>query len=79
VLKVQAEFGEANTKEEGSVARVGAEVYGTRPDEAGALKLPANGLDDALKALDAVLAPPAPPAPAPSAPAPATVTPEKKP
>lgn len=77
-ITVQAEFGEAKTKEDASVIRVGAEVFGTRPDEAGALKLPAGVFDDALKALDAVLAPPAPAAAPTTAPAAPAAPPEKK-
>lgn len=63
VLKVKASFDEAKT-EEASIGRAGAEAFGTRADEPGALKLTASAVDDALKALDALIAPPSA-APAP--------------
>jgi hypothetical protein len=78
VLKVSAEFDESK-KEEASIGRAGADAFGSRADEAGAMKLLGSAVDDAVKALDAVLAPPAPPAPTTPA-APATgAPPEKKP
>lgn len=71
VLKVKASFDEAKT-EDAALGRAGADAFGTRVDEAGALKIPGTALDEVLKALDAVLAPPAPAAPpagqAPAAP-----------
>jgi hypothetical protein len=57
VLKVKASFDEAKT-EEASIGRAGAEAFGTRADEPGALKLPATAVDEVLKALDALIAPP---------------------
>ena len=62
VLKVKASFDEAKT-EEGAIGRAGADAFGTRPDEAGAMQLPTADVDAALAALDAALAPP-PTAPA---------------
>jgi hypothetical protein len=75
VMTVRAQFDE-NKKEEASIGRGGDEVFAVRPDEAGAMRLESAPVDEALKALDAVLAPPAPPAPA--AP-PSEAPPEKKP
>ncbi len=43
-----------------------AEVFGARDGEPGVAKLDTAAYDEAIKALEAVLAPPAPPAPAPS-------------
>jgi hypothetical protein len=77
VLKVSALYDE-NKKEEASLARSGADAFGTRADEAGAVKLNPTTVDDVLKALDAVLAPPAPPAPPPTPPPAANPPPEKK-
>jgi hypothetical protein len=77
ILKVAAEF-EESKKDEASLARAGADTFGTRADETGAMKLVATGVDDALKALDALLAPPAPPTPAPTPPPAAGAPPEKK-
>ena len=68
VLKVKATFDESKT-EEASLGRAGADAYGTRADEPGALKLSGSVLDDVLKALDAVAAPPTPAAPAAGTPA----------
>ena len=68
VLKVKATFDESKT-EEASLGRTGADAYGTRADEPGALKLSGSVLDDVLKALDAVVAPPTPAAPAAGTPA----------
>jgi hypothetical protein len=77
VLKVTAEYDE-NKKDDASIARAGADAFGTRADETGAMKLNATGVDDALKALDAVLAPPEP-APTTTTPPPAEgATPENK-
>ena len=74
-VKVTVEFDE-NRKEDASIGRDGADAYGTRPDEAGAMKLTGSAVDEAVKALDDVLAPPAPAAPpAPGAPG---APPEKK-
>jgi hypothetical protein len=78
LLKVIAEFDE-NKKEEASLARAGADAFGARADEPGAMKLNATGVDDTIKALDAVLAPPAPPTPASTPPPAAGPPPEKKP
>ncbi len=66
-LKVTASFDE-DRKEDASIGRDGADAYGTRPDEAGAMKLTTSAVDETLKALDDVLAPPAPPPPAADAP-----------
>ena len=44
--------------------RGGTDSYGAREGEPGAGKLDASALDDILKALDTVAAPPPPPAPA---------------
>lgn len=67
VLQVTAEFDE-NKKEDASIARLGPDTYGTRPDEAGAMKLTSSAVDEALKALDDVMAPPtAAPTPPPAA------------
>jgi len=70
--KVTAEFDESK-KEEASIGRDGADAFGSRPDEAGAMKLSASAVDEAFKALDDLLAPP------PAAPPAAAATPEKKP
>lgn len=77
VLKVKASFDEAKT-EEAAIGRAGADTFGTRPDEAGAMKLTTTAVDEALAAIDAVLAPPAPPAATPPATPAATAAPEKK-
>lgn len=66
VLKVKASFDEAKT-EEVAVGKAGAEAFGTRADEPGALKIPASAVDEVLKALDALVAPPSA-APAPPKP-----------
>ncbi len=73
-VKIAAAFDE-NKKEDASIGRDGADAYGTRPDEAGAMKLTGSAVDEALKALDEVLAPPAP---ATTAAPPAGTPPEKK-
>jgi hypothetical protein len=73
VVKVTAEFDESK-KEDASIGRDGADAFGTRPDEAGAMQLNGSAVDEALKALDDVLAPPA----ATAAPAAAGAAPEKK-
>ncbi len=73
IVKVTAEFDE-NKKEDASIGRDGADAFGTRPDEAGAMQLSGSAVDEALKALDDVLAPPA----ATAAPAAAGAAPEKK-
>lgn len=75
VLKVKATMDESKS-EEAAIGRAGADTFGTRPDEAGAMQLTTTAVDEALAAIDAVLAPPAPPTP-PSAPA-AGAPPEKK-
>ncbi|MFN7978221.1 MAG: DUF4340 domain-containing protein [Vicinamibacterales bacterium] len=62
LLKVKAAFDESKT-EEASIGKAGADTFGTRADEPGALKLPPTALDDVMKALDTLLAPPAPAAP----------------
>lgn len=59
VLRVKASFDESKT-EEASLGRAGADAFGTRADEPGALKIPGSALDEVLKALDALVAPPAP-------------------
>ncbi len=74
VLKVKATFDESKT-EDGAIGRAGADTFGTRPDEAGAMKLTTTAVDEALAAIDAVLAPPAPPTPPTPTPA---APPEKK-
>ncbi|MBP7779270.1 MAG: DUF4340 domain-containing protein [Acidobacteria bacterium] len=63
-LDVHVEFDD-DKQEDASIGRDGADAYGTRPDEAGAMKLTASAVDEALTALDAVLAPPPPAAAAP--------------
>lgn len=73
VVKVTAEFDE-NKKEDASIGKDGADAFGTRPDEAGAMQLTASAVDEALKALDDVLAPPA----ATAAPAAAGAAPDKQ-
>ena len=81
VLKVAARFDE-QSREEVSFARQGTTVVAARADEAGVATIETSPFDEVLKAIDAVITPPAPPAPAtPAAPAsPATgATPEKKP
>ena len=79
VMKVQADFDEAK-KESASISRAGADAYGARADETGAMKLTAAAVDEALKALDTVLAPPTPPAAPTAAPgAGAGAATEKKP
>ncbi|MEZ5418931.1 MAG: DUF4340 domain-containing protein [Vicinamibacterales bacterium] len=65
VLKVKASFDESKV-EEGAIGRAGDDAFGTRPDEAGAMQLPATAVDEALKAIDAALAPPAPATAAPT-------------
>jgi Domain of unknown function (DUF4340) len=75
MLKVTAQFDESK-KEEASLGRVGDEAFGTRADEAGAMKMAVPLVEDALKALDAVLAPPPPPTPTSTPPA--AAPPEKK-
>ncbi len=71
---------EENKKEEASFGRIGDDMIVVRPDEAGARRLDVAAVEDALKAFDAVLAPPAPAAPTtPPAAPPAAATPEKKP
>ena len=74
-IKVAARFDE-NSREEAGIARQGSTVVATRADEAGVAMLEAPAFDEALKALDAVIAPPAPAAPATP---PAAAAPEKKP
>lgn len=71
VLKVKASFDESKT-EEASIGRAGDDAFGTRADEPGALKLTATSLDEVMKAIDALVAPPAPAA---TSTAPATGTP----
>lgn len=75
-VRVSAEFDE-NKKEDVSIERAGADTFGTRPDEAGAMKLTTTAVDDAFRAFEAVFAPLPPPAPA-AAPV-AAPPPEKKP
>jgi hypothetical protein len=74
--KITAAFDESK-KEDASIGRDGADAYGTRPDEAGAMKLTGSAVDEALKALDDVLAPPAAAA-TPDAPPATGAPPEKK-
>lgn len=57
-LKVTAELDEGKT-DEASIGRAGDAAFGTRADEAGAMTLSASAVDEATKALDALLAPPA--------------------
>jgi hypothetical protein len=71
-LKVAARFDE-QSREEVSFARQGSTVVATRADEAGVATFDAAAFDEALKALDAVIAPPKPPTAAPAA-----APPEKK-
>jgi hypothetical protein len=71
-LKVAVRFDE-QSREEVGFARQGATVVATRADEAGVGTFDAAAFDEALKALDAVIAPPKPPTEAPAA-----ATPEKK-
>jgi Domain of unknown function (DUF4340) len=78
VLRVSAEFDESK-KDEASIGRSGVDTFGSRADEPGAMKLATSAVDEALTALDAVLAPPAPAAPTPPAAPAAGVPPEKKP
>lgn len=72
LLTVTAAFDE-NGKEEVTFARAGSDVFAARADESGAMKLEAAPFDAALKALDAVVTPPAP-----AASTPATGTPPEK-
>ena len=74
-IKVAVRFDE-NSREEAGIARQGSTVVATRADEAGVAVLEAPPFDEALKALDAAIAPPAPAAPATP---PAAAAPEKKP
>ncbi len=56
-LTVTVQFGEnkgENRSETVTIARSGASVVASRPDEPGALKLAGAGLDDVMKALDAL-------------------------
>lgn len=76
IMKVSVQF-EENKKEEASAARAGADVVMVRPDEAGAMRVDASAMDEAMKAFDTVIAPP-PPAPATPAATPPPA-PEKKP
>ena len=68
---VSAQFDEGK-KEDASFVRAGDDALVVRADEAGAMRLDIAAVEDALKAFDTVLAPPAPPAPTPP-------PPEKKP
>ncbi len=72
-MKVSAQFDE-NKKEEASFARTDTDVVVVRPDEGGAMRIEVTAVEDALKAFDAVLAPPEPPAPAAATPSPAPGT-----
>jgi hypothetical protein len=72
-LKVAARFDE-QSREEVSFARDGATVVATRADEAGVATIETAPFDEAVKALDAVIAPPKPATAEPAAAAP----PEKK-
>jgi hypothetical protein len=74
LLTVSAAFDENGT-EDVSFARAGSDVFAARADESGAMKLEAAPFDAALKALDAVVTPPAPAASTPPPGAP----PEKQP
>jgi hypothetical protein len=65
VLKVKASFDESKT-EEGAIGKAGADSFGTRPDEAGAMQLPTADVDAAIAALDLALAPPQPATTAPA-------------
>ncbi|MEZ5293063.1 MAG: DUF4340 domain-containing protein [Vicinamibacterales bacterium] len=76
ILKVSVEFDE-DKKEEASIGRAGTDHFGSRPDETGAMRLTAPAIEEVTKAIDDVLAPPAP-TPPPTA-AGAAATPEKKP
>ncbi|MGD9903813.1 MAG: DUF4340 domain-containing protein [Vicinamibacterales bacterium] len=60
-LKAAVRFDESS-REEVSLARDGTTVVATRADEAGAAAIESSPFDEVLKALDAVIAPPAPPA-----------------
>ncbi len=75
-LTVAARFDE-QSREAISFARAGGTVVATRADEAGVATIETSPFDEALKALDAVIAPPPPPAPATTEPA-AAAPPEKK-
>ena len=77
IMKVSAQFDEGK-KEDASFARAGDDALVVRADEAGAMRLDIAAVEEALKAFDAVLAPPAPPA-APVPPPAAGAPPEKKP
>jgi hypothetical protein len=76
VLTVAATFDESS-KEEVGFARQGATVVATRADEAGVAVIETSPFDEVLKALDAVIAPPATTESAGTPPA-AGATPEKK-
>lgn len=78
VLKVAARFDE-QSREEVAFARQGTTIVATRADEGGVATMEASPFDEVLKALDAVIAPPAPPASTPAAPPAAGAPPEKKP
>jgi hypothetical protein len=54
VLAVNTKFDEGKKSEKVVIHKAGADYYATRGDDAGAAKLPATGVDDAIKALDAV-------------------------
>ena len=77
IMKVSAQFDEGK-KEDASFARAGDDALVVRADEAGAMRLDIAAVEEALKAFDAVLAQPAPPA-APVPPPAAGAPPEKKP
>jgi len=58
VLTVVAKFDEGKKQERVTFGKVGSDVYAARQNEPGAAKLDSNEFDDAIKALDAVKAPP---------------------
>ncbi len=54
IATVKATFDETNRTEEVKFGRVGGDVYASRADEPGAMRVPASDFDDALKQLDAL-------------------------
>jgi hypothetical protein len=53
-LTVNTKFDEGKKSEKVVIYKAGADYYATRPDDAGAARLPAAGVDEAIKALDAL-------------------------
>lgn len=54
VVTIATRFGTEKKEEKVTFFRAGTDLYATRPDDVGAIKLAGTGFDDALKALDDV-------------------------